>query len=164
MAKQTKKYQDQYWVTITLNRHSGNVQHSFRNVDDERAFYAKYPRNGKLEKIVIGCADWVEGQHVEVNYEYNVRRHSGYVVRTSGSMSPPRIDSRKYIVTRLSRSQAEKIYPALFERPNADLLRQAIRYEEARQSPVICNPELWPGYTPLPPEFVKQAKQIVAGK
>lgn len=152
------KYRDSYWVTITIDRHSKNVQRFFKNKNTEQRFYTKYPRGGKLEKIVIGCADWVEGSHIEANFENHVEKYDGLVIRKSGSMSKPRIDKRKYKVTELSRNQAEKQFPSLFKKPNADLLKKAIKDEEIRRSPYVSNPD----YVPLPPHIVKKAKQIVS--
>lgn len=111
-----KTYKDRYWVTITIDRNSPNVQYFFRNEDAKKRHYAKYPKGGKLEKIVIGCANWVEGADIEANFEYHNGVYEGLVVRKSGSMSRPRIDEKKYKVTYLTRAQAEKKFPASFMR------------------------------------------------
>lgn len=155
-TKQT--YADNHWVTITIDHHSPNVQRFFRNSSEKERFYKKHPKGEKKQKIVIGCANWVEAAHIEANFENYVPYYDGLVIRKSSSQRKPNVDGRKFNVKYLSRNQAEKMFPALFKWPNKDLLEKAIKQEMVRRDSVT-RPR---GVETLPPKFERLAKALVS--
>ena len=132
----TKKYQDRYWITVTLkNNH----------------------------KIVIGCANWHEATHIEANFKYHVPSLEPHVVRVTRSSRIPKIDRRKYKATYLSRAQAEKRFPELFKRLTMDMLERVIREEDFHVSRKYCgSPKESPYYDGVsPPKFHRVAKDLL---
>ena len=85
-----------------------------------------------------------------------------HVVRVTRSSRIPKIDRRKYKATYLSRAQAEKRFPELFERINKDMLKRVIREEDYHASrKYVRSPKESPDYEVSPPKFHSVAKDLL---